>query len=166
MNNKLKLSIDINHPGGTNSYLTGWIYVTFETDNRKITLNVSDVFNPTFEIVFIFWGLMKGFLPQEIEIDEEGEIKVIRILPGDNDQVRFQVEDYDYGEPYYEDPEYPKMYIDIEVEKDELIKEFFSEVIRFLEKDFRPERWRETNLKSYFLPCIKNAFLSYTKASK
>ena len=108
---------------------------------------------------------MKGVLPQEIEIDEEGEIKVIRILSGNTDRIRFRVEDYDYGETDDEDPEYPKTYIDIEIEKDALIKEFFSKFISFLENDFKPERWRATNLKSYFLPEIKNAFLSYAKGS-
>jgi hypothetical protein len=165
MKDKKKISIDINHPCGAFSYSVGWIYVTFKTDNTTITIHVSDVFNPVFELLFIFWGLMKGAIPQEIEVDEEGEIKIIRILPGHKDKVRFQIEDYDYGEPDDEDPEYPRMHIDIEVEKDFLIKEFFTNFISFLENDFKPERWRETNLRSYFLPQVKNAFLSYTNSS-
>lgn len=157
-----KISININHPGGDSSYLVGWIYVTFQTEDSQITIHVSDVFNSALDLVFPFWGLMRGAIPQKIEIDEEGEIKVIRILPGNNDQVRFQIEDYDYGEPD-DDPDYPRMYIDVEVDKDALIKEFFSKFISFLENDFEPERWRETNPKSYFLPKVKDVLLSYTK---
>jgi len=163
MKDKKRISININHPGGYFSYSVGWIYVTFKTDDTKITIHVSDVFNPEFDLVFIFWGLIKGYIPQEIEIDEEGEIKVIRILPVNDEQVRFQIEDYDYGEDDDGDTEYPKMHIDIEIDKDALIKEFFLNFIKFLEEDFKPERWRESNLRYYFLPEVKNASLSYTK---
>ena len=96
-------------------------------------------------------------------IDEEVEIKIIRILPYKNNRVRFQIENYDYGEPDDEDPEYPRMYIDIDIDKNALIHEFFTTFISFLETVFKPERWRETNLKTYFLPEVKNAFLAYKR---
>lgn len=164
MNDKEKLSIRINHPGGDQSCLVGWIYVDFEAADKKIRIHVSDVFSPSFELVFVFWDLMAWKLPQYIDIDEEGRIKTINILPCEDDgRVRFQIEDYDYGERYEEDPDYPRVYMDIELDLDELVEEFFVNLISFLENDFMPARWRKRNLKEFFLPKIKNEFFTYTK---
>ena len=154
--NMSKISIDIKQ-----SDAVGWIHLTFTTDHTNITVHFSDVFNPALEVIFVFWALMKDSLPGEINIDEEGEIKVIRILPGDNDLVRLQVADYDYGKPDDEDPEYPRTYIDIEIAKDTLMQEFFPKFISFLENDFRPERWRDVNLKIYLLPTVKDGYFAY-----
>jgi len=115
------LSIEIKHPEGSLEYLVGWIYVTFKTRDAEITVHVSDVFNPPFEIAYLFYGLIQGSIPQLIEVDEEGEIKVIRILPYEDDQVRFQIEDYNYGEGDYGDTGYPRMHMDIILNKKELI---------------------------------------------
>lgn len=155
------ISIEIRHPEGILDYLVGWIYVTFKTMDKKITIKVSDVFNPSFEIAYPFLGLIQDSIAQEIEINEEGEIKVIRILPYENDQVRFQIEDYDYGEGDYEDTGYPHMHIDIILDKKELIEEFCSKFIIFLENEFQPQRWRGTNLKEYYLPAFKKLFPIY-----
>jgi len=140
-----------------------WIFLTIAAGEADITVHFSSLFNPLFEVFYIFWGLINGVLPQEIDVDEEGEIKVIRLLPADNDLVRLQVADYDYGKPDEDDPEYSRTYIDIETAKDPLIQEFFSKLIDFLENDFNPESWRAENLKTYILPAIKNGYISYLR---
>ncbi|RLC07608.1 MAG: hypothetical protein DRH43_11485 [Deltaproteobacteria bacterium] len=155
------LSIEIKHPEGSLEYLVGWIYVTFKTRDAEITVHVSDVFNPAFEIAYLFYGLIQGSIPQLIEVDEEGEIKVIRILPYEDDQVRFQIEDYNYGEGDYGDTGYRRMHMDIILNKKELIEEFCSKFIIFLENEFQAQRWRGTNLKEYYLPAFKKLFPSY-----
>jgi len=159
--NKRSLIIRIEHPKGIHNYLVGWINVTFKTATSQITLHVSEIFNPCFEIAYLFIGLLKGIIPNSVEIDEEGEIKVIQIFPYRDELVRFQIRDYDYGEKDPEDLNNPSTYIDVIIDKKELLCEFFNSFIKFLKNDFKQERWREINLKEYYLPLIKEIFLIF-----
>ncbi|RLA10534.1 MAG: hypothetical protein DRQ52_11225 [Gammaproteobacteria bacterium] len=163
-------SVKINHPYGEEEPSLGWIYLTFETGDSKITLHVSDVNDPLFDPALVFLRFMDNADsgPIHIEIDEEIEIKEIRILPLADQQVQFEVADYDYrNSEYYdpteveEDPEYPHTYIDIEINRDILITTFFSSFIDFLENGFQPERWREDDIRPFYLPAVKERFLSY-----
>jgi|GEM_PF-3997247 len=149
--NGSRLRIDITQP----KELLGWIFVTFKTEGSEVTIDFSDA-TGDFGIIDLFRALEKNFLPREIEIDEEGKVKVIRLLPVEKDQVRLQIQDYDYGEPDPELPDYPKMYIDAVFDRTALIKEFFTKCADFLENGFNPEMWRETNLKAFYSKAIKS----------
>ena len=163
------LEITIEHPSGDNAPSVGWIYLTFRVGEACITLHVSDVNDPVFDPAFGFLSLMNGASSQVIEIDEEIECKIIRISAIDEHNVRLQISDYDYaaddddvtfpGEE--EDPTYPRTYIDVELDRDGLIKEFFSKFIQFLEQDFRTEQWREGDINYFFMPALKNRVLKY-----
>ena len=173
LKNDPQLSISISHSSGDEAPSLGWIYLTFETGDCKITLNVSDVNDPVFDPALGFLSVMNGLSSQVIEIDEEVEIKVIRILPLAGLQVRFQVADYDYSTSEYydpdeveEDPEYPRTYIDIEINRDTLITTFFSSFIDFLENGFKPERWREEDIRRFYLPALKKRFLKYLEGTQ
>ena len=161
MANKKNLTIEIEHPKGIHNYLVGWINVTFKTATSQITLHVSEIFNPCFEIVYLFIGLLKGIIPNSVEIDEEGEIKVIQIFPYRDELVRFQIRDYDYGEKDPECQNNSSTYLDVIIDKNELIYEFFKKFLKFLENDFKQERWGEINLKEYYSPLIKEIFLIF-----
>ncbi|MBL4621844.1 MAG: hypothetical protein JKY89_05550 [Immundisolibacteraceae bacterium] len=174
MANDALLTISINHPEGDRAYLVGWIDLTFRSASTAITIHVSDVNDPVFDPALGFLSVMNGLQSQVIEIDEEGERKLIRILPIDDQRVRFQVADYDYAvdDDYIEfddeedDPDYPSTYIDIEIDRDLLLKKFFSSFIGFLETGFQPDRWREDDIRHFLLPSLKERYEKYLSTGK
>ena len=141
--NKKRFTVEIRHPRGDYEPSLGWIYYTFKTENASVTIHVSDVFNSLLSISRAFISLMNEPGPRHDEIDEEGTIKVIDILPEMNDQIRLQIKDYDYGEQDENDPDYPRTYIDVVLDRYETVVEFTTQFIAFLENDFSVERWRE-----------------------
>ena len=170
VNDQKPFSVKINHPEGEHEPQSGWIYLTFKTGDSKITLHVSDVNDPLFDPALDFLRFMDNANsdPICIEIDEEVEIKVIRILPLAGQNIRLQVADYDYSTSEFydpneaeEDPDYPRTYIDFEINRDRLISEFFSTFIDFLENGFNPEQWREDDIRPRYLPALKTRFLKY-----
>ncbi len=157
-----KFHIDINYPVGDFDTSVGWIYVIFQVDDVECKIEVSDVFNPHFDLPDIFIGLMLGYLPQEITIDEEGELKDIALLPVNDKLVKLIIKDTDYGESYDDDEtEYPKVYIDAELDKHLLITTFMDALLEFLNERHDTARWRVENIKNYYLQRVIKYYDEY-----
>ena len=119
----------------------GWMNLTISADSQTVVIHTSDVFDPYPEIVQWLRSVKAGRLPSIVEIDEEGRIKVLAADFTGKGLIRFTAADYDYGEGFEDEPEYPRVYIDVEIDGARFLQEFCSALFRALNADFLRKGW-------------------------
>ena len=119
----------------------GWMNLTISTHAQEVTIFTSDVFDPYPDMVQWLRFIGHGKLPRIMDIDEEGDVKVLAAFHVREGDIRFMVGDYDYGAKFEDDPDYPKVYIDVEIDKTGFLQEFCTTLYRGLNKDFLQTGW-------------------------
>lgn len=120
---------------------SGWIYIIIEYGAQVVVIRTSDVFDPYPEIYNWLYCVARGDTSNIVEIDEEGSAKELVVFSKEDDNILFQVRDYDYGEEFEEDPDYPRTYIDIVCPRKDLVLEFCSKFRKYFKERFDPNQW-------------------------
>jgi hypothetical protein len=96
-----KVTFSFSHP--TNGWIQFAILCT--TYVQGVILNLSDVFDPFPGLFRWLSDIAQARLPSEFVVDEEGQEKVFRASPINNDEFLFEIGEMRYGEdPTAEQP--------------------------------------------------------------
>jgi hypothetical protein len=103
-------------------------------NGQKAVIRTSDVFDPYSDIVMWLKSVTTAKQPSIMQIDEEGDTKILVVLQTREEDVRFLVADYDYGESFEDAPEYPGVYIDVEIDRTRFLEDFCTPLYRALSR--------------------------------
>lgn len=119
----------------------GWImfWVACTPLNQHVTIHASNVDDPFPKMVMWLEAISKDNLPAEIEIDEEGQVKTMRVdrIEGQPSKVNFSVIDA------LEWDKDKQTILRAKLEKNQLIAEFVRKLEDYQKHDFVPMQWFE-----------------------
>ena len=113
----------------------GWIrlWISGTSYLQHITLSLSAVFDPFPSLVKWLEAIAANQLPAELEIDEEGQVKRLTVMPLEDDQVDFIIR-----EGFVEEGE---IYFRLRVDRKQLVSEFAKKLELMLNEYFEIEEW-------------------------
>lgn len=121
---------------------SGWILMAILTTayNQSVVVQCSEVFDPFPDMQGWLERIAGKQLPADWEINEEGQIKLLRALSDENDQLDFQVWSY----PDDKNPNYPpQLELRARIDRLQLLKEFCRRFNQYTKEDFDPSQWPE-----------------------
>jgi hypothetical protein len=140
------------------SYPThGWIQctITCTTYLQGIILHLSNVFNPFPGMFHWLEAIAENNLPSEFVVDEEGQEKILRATPVDEEDFRFEILEWPFG-PLIKENRHTYLYA--QVNKKQFLSEFLKRWDDFLENQYDPSQWEEhgeTSLRTYDVSKIR-----------
>jgi hypothetical protein len=128
-NGKVTVCFSYPHVGWILLWISGTSYI------QEITISISEVFDPFPKMVEWLEAIAANQLPAEMDIDEEGKVKNLTVMPLENDQVDFIIR-----KGYVEEGE---IFFRMRASRKQLVSEFAKKLDLMLKEYFEIEEWEQ-----------------------
>jgi hypothetical protein len=123
----------------------GWIQmaVTCTAYVQGVIVKLSTVCDPFPEFIRWLEDIAAGRLPSEFIIDEEGEEKVFRASPIDQERFVFEIAALEYGK---DKPSEEPFFLYVQVSKKQFLSEFLRRWDELVQEKYDPDHWKESRV--------------------